>query len=245
MGVGAVRGVAVGDHLRVGSWRGDDRVAYLALHVGGAAPTVDAVRRTCAALAREGYAEAVTAALGPVEARGFLLAGFEVRERLHLLAHDLRALPPADSVALRRGRRRDRPAVLAIDARAFAPFWRLDEPALDEALGATPSARFRVVPAATGHGRGDPDEVAGYAVTGRAGRRGFLQRLAVDPDHQGAGLGRALVVDGLIWCRRRGVERVVVNTQEANERARQLYLDLGFRQLPGGLAVLRSALAGR
>jgi ribosomal protein S18 acetylase RimI-like enzyme len=244
MGVGAVRGGAVGDHLRVGSWRGDESVAYLALHVGGVAPTVDAVRRTCAEAAGRGYAEAVTAALGPGEARGFLLAGFEVRERLHLLAHDLRALPPPAPAALRRGRRRDRPAVLAVDARAFAPFWRLDEPALDEALGATPSSRFRVVPAVTGPGRGDPDDVAGYAVTGRAGRRGFLQRLAVDPDHQGGGLGRALAIDGLAWCRRRGVERVVVNTQEANERARQLYLDLGFRQLPGGLAVLRSALAG-
>lgn len=245
MGVGAVRRgppgrsrlEVGGDRLRVGSWRGDDRVAYLALHVGGVAPTADAVRRTCAEAARRGCVEAVTAALGPAEARGFLLAGFEVRERLHLLAHDLGALPPPVPTALRRGRRRDRPAVLAVDARAFAPFWRLDEPALDEALGATPSTRFRVVPAGA-------DDIAGYAVTGRAGRRGFLQRLAVDPDHQGGGLGRALVIDGLAWCRRRGVERVVVNTQEANERARQLYLDLGFRQLPGGLAVLRAALAG-
>jgi ribosomal protein S18 acetylase RimI-like enzyme len=50
------------------------------------------------------------------------------------------------------------------------------------------------------------------------------------------------VLDGLQWMRRRGVERVVVNTQESNERALQLYLRLGFEDQPGGLAVLERSL---
>jgi len=223
--------------LRVGPWRGDDRVAYLAPVGDGPAPTPDAVRAAVSGLAERGYVEAVTAALGPLEAQGFLLAGFAVRERLHLLARDLHDLPPAPPAHLRRGRRRDRPAVLAVDARAFSPFWRLDDEGLDEALAATPTSRFRIA-----QGDDDPDQVGGYAVTGRAGRRGFLQRLAVDPDLQGRGLGRALVLDGLGWLRRRGADRVVVNTQEANGRALALYEQLGFRRQHAGLAVLHSRL---
>ena len=220
--------------IRVGPWRGDDRIAYLAPVGDGPAPTPDVVRRAVASLAGRGYQQAVTAALGPLEAQGFLLAGFEVHERLHLLARDLRDLPPMPPVTLRRGRRRDRPDVLAVDGRAFSAFWRLDDAGLDEALAATPTSRFRVT--------GADDSVVGYAITGRAGRRGFLQRLAVEPGHQGAGLGRGLVLDGLGWLRRRGVDRVVVNTQEANERALALYEQLGFRRQHAGLAVLRTNL---
>ena len=55
---------------------------------------------------------------------------------------------------------------------------------------------------------------------GRAGPRGYLQRLAVHPDHQRAGLGGALVVDGLRWLRRWGAKEVLVNTQEGNEPGR-------------------------
>lgn len=222
--------------LKVGPWRGDDRVAYLAPVGEGPAPTPDAVRRTVESLPARGYEEAVTAALGPAEAQGFLLAGFEVHERLHLLARDLRHLPPVPPVPLRRGRRRDRPTVLAIDGRAFSPFWRLDEAGLDEAIDATPTARFRVAGDRSG------TAVAGYAVTGRAGRRGFLQRLAVEPSAEGGGIGRALVLDGLLWLRRRGADRVVVNTQEQNQRALRLYEQLGFERQHAGLAVLRRRL---
>ncbi len=117
--------------IRVGPWRGDDRIAYLAPVGDGPAPTPDAVRRAVAGLAGRGYTEAVTAALGPLEAQGFLLAGFEVHERLHLLARDLHDLPPAPPVPLRRGRRRDRPSVLEVDGRAISTIWRLDDAGLD------------------------------------------------------------------------------------------------------------------
>lgn len=226
-----------GGRIRVGPWHGDDRVGYLAPVGDGPAPGVTDVRSACERLARGGYAEAVTAAIGPLEAQGFLLAGFEVHEKLHLLERDLRHLPEAPPATLRRARKRDRARVLAVDAAAFSDFWRLDEAGLDEALSATPSSRFRVALV-----EGAPEGIGGYAVFGRAGRRGFLQRLAVDPAVQGGGLGRALVADGLAWLRRRGVERVVVNTQEANGRALRLYEQLGFRRQAGGLAVLKKSL---
>ena len=80
--------------------------------------------------------------------------------------------------------------------------------------------------------------LVGYAVTGRAGSQGFLQRLATDPDHAGTGIGAELVLDALRWGARRRVTRVLVNTQEGNERALELYRRLGFQLTPTDLVVL-------
>jgi ribosomal protein S18 acetylase RimI-like enzyme len=222
------------ERLRVGAWRGDGSVAYVA-PVTERPPSAALVRHACTVLAERGYREVLTAALAAPERAGFLAAGFEVRDALHLLAHDLRDVPPLGNAHLRRGRRSDRAVALSVDHRAFPPFWRLDEGGLHEAMTATPSARFRI--ALVGR------TVVGYAVTGRAGRRGYLQRLAVDPTVQRQGIGRALVADSLHWLQRRGVTNAVVNTQVENERALQLYLATGFRLQPSGLEVLGRTIA--
>ena len=78
-------------------------------------------------------------------------------------------------------------------------------------------------------------------MTGRAGRQGYLQRLAVDPDTRRRGLGRALVVDALRWVRRTGGRSCLVNTQADNQDALVLYEACGFRRLPSGLGVLGCA----
>jgi ribosomal protein S18 acetylase RimI-like enzyme len=201
-------------------------------------PTVATVHRTLNELAGTAYTAVLTSALAPEDQAPFLDAGFEVHERLHLLVRSLEQLPRASGVAIRRGHMADRPRVLAVDASAFPPFWRLDASGLDDALGATPSSRFRVVAAPDG----DRATVA-YAITGRAGPRGYLQRLAVDPAYQRSGIGAALVVDGLRWLKRWGAKEVLVNTQEGNEPAVRLYEALGFRHRPDGLAVLRCSLS--
>ena len=202
------------------------------------APSADFVRRCLAVLADRGFSRVVTGALSPLEQSGFLAAGFSVEERLHLLGHDLDDLPSFVSpVALRRARRRDEPTVLAVDSAAFPTFWRLDERGLHDAITATVRARFRIaVPA--------PDEpLCGYAICGRSGRRGFVQRLAVAPECQQSGIGRALLLDGLYWLRRRGVTRAVVNTQLGNETALALYERVGFRRETVGLSVLSAGIA--
>ena len=168
----------------------------------------------------------------------FLQAGFEVHERLHLLVRTLDHLPGLEPADLRRGHHADRPRVLEVDAAAFPSFWRLD--------GAGSGRRARRHPERPVPGGGRPEQareaVVGYAVTGRAGPRGYLQRLAVQPDHQRSGIGGALVVDGLRWLRRWGAKEVLVNTQEGNEPAVRLYESLGFELRPEGLAVLRLAV---
>lgn len=217
-----------GGWARLGPWRGHEEIAYLSL--GAERPPEEAfVDRCLAALRRAGYRRVVTSALAPGETLPFVDAGFAVRERLHLLEHDMAGIDRPDRTT-RRGRGRDRAAVLEIDRRAFDAFWHIDDEGLDHALRATPQSRFRV---------GEEDEeITGYAVAGRSGEQGFLQRLAVDPDRHRCGWGTSLVADALRWLRRHGVTRTLVNTQLGNDAAVALYRSTGFRLLPLGLTVL-------
>lgn len=234
--VGSPPGTPLGGRsLRTSAWRGRDDVTLVVPRPSAPAPTGEDVARVVGAATRAGVRRLVTGALAPSEQGAFLDVGFTVHDRLHLLRHDLVELPAAPTVAgrLQRARRDDRPAALAVDGRAFEPFWRLDQAGLDDALDATTTARFRVALA---------PKVVGYAVTGRAGERGYVQRLAVDPAHRGAGLGAALVLDGLRWLRRRRVGSAVVNTQVGNESAYALYRRLGFEPQESGLTVLTLAL---
>ncbi|MGH9164874.1 MAG: GNAT family N-acetyltransferase [Acidimicrobiales bacterium] len=222
------------ERVRTRPWRGQERVACISPLPDAPAPSPAFLGRCARQLSDQGFARVVTTALSPSEQASFLVAGFEIEERLHLLAHDLRHIPPTGDVALHRVPRSARPSLLGVDAAAFPAFWRIDEDGLAEAMGATAHARLR--------GASLSGTLVGYAVTGRSARRGFLQRLAVDPPAPRLGLGRALVVDALVWLRRRRVDRAVVNTQLGNEAALALYQGVGFRLEPNGLCVLSLAL---
>ena len=246
------------ERVRTGPWRGDGRIAYLAPVSDAPLPSAAFLQRCLGELAARGYQSVITAALSVSERQAFYNAGFADQERLRLLIHDLERIPPPPPIDLRRARRADRDAVLAVDAATFSPFWRLDEWGLEQAVAATPSARFRVstagsvperragsVPerrAGSVPDRGAGDRIVGYAITGRAGSQGYLQRLAVHPAWQRAGRGRALALDGLHWLRRKGAGRAMVNTQVGNAAAFDLYVGLGFRAQPNDLAVLRREL---
>jgi ribosomal protein S18 acetylase RimI-like enzyme len=228
--------------LRIGPWR-DHQDVLLVGPVPGVPVAPDEVRATLGKLRDRGVHKVFTHALSPAEQRTFLDAGFEPHEHLHLLRHDLSVQPRSHRPVghrLRRGTRLDYPAVLDLDRLAFDEFWQFDLRNLVDSRRATPVSRFRVavrsspVPAASTTSR-----ALGYAVTGRAQRTCYLQRLAVHPDHQHRGLGTALIADALHWARTRGASNVLVNTQERNEAAYELYRRLGFTPEPGGLEVLR------
>lgn len=220
--------------LQVSTWRGDRGTVVLTPVPQRPSPSASDIRDELAAQRARGVRRALTGALHQGELAPFLAAGFTVHERLHLLRHDLLEVPePVRAVRLRRAWRRDQPQVLDIDARAFDAFWALDRSGLDDAIRATPSSRFRVAV---------DDDVTGYAVSGRAADRGYLQRLAVDPTRHREGIGLALVADSLRWLRRHGARVAVVNTQERNEGALALYLATGFVLEPEGLTVLSRSL---
>ena len=222
-----------GGWARLGPWRGRDDVAHLM--VGALQPpTSENVARCLGLLRRQGYESVVTSALGPAESLPFVDAGFSVRERLRLLSHDLEAIPPLTHES-RRGRVADQADVLDLDHRAFDPFWQFDEDGMASARAATAAVRYRVVTAGN-------DTPVAYAITGRASRQGYLQRIAVDPRHQRGGIGRSIVADALRWLRRHRATGALVNTQCDNASAVALYHSCGFSDLPTGLCVMSRSL---
>ncbi len=224
------------ERAKTGAWRGEAAVAFLNPLPDAPAPSAEFLRRCLATLAERGFTRVVTGALSPLEQVGFLAAGFDVAERLHLLGLDLGTeLPPKpDGPGLGRVPRKRRQEVLQVDAAAFSTFWGFDERGLSDALTATPRTRFRTI--------GENGAVVAYAISGRAGTRGFVQRLAVEPSRQRQGYGRLLLLDGLHWMRRHGSRTAVVNTQLENAVALRLYTDIGFREQATGLSVLSAGL---
>ena len=99
----------------------------------------------------------------------------------------------------------------AVDQAAFGTGWSNDTASLDAIREATPSHRSRMI--------GDGGDLRGFAISGRAGTRGYVQRVAVDPDFQRRGLGRLLVSDALTWMGRHHVRTVLVNTASDNAAA--------------------------
>jgi ribosomal protein S18 acetylase RimI-like enzyme len=168
----------------------------------------------------------------------FERAGFSAIDRLALLETPLgeqHCIRTTTRTRPLRSRHMDDAA--AIDRRAFGPPWGNDRAALADILRATPSCRIRSV--AVGRA------MSGFAITGVAGRTGYLQRLAVDPGAQRRGLGRALVADSLVWMRRRGARHAMVNTAFDNVAAISLYESFGFRQRDDSLVILELRLDPR
>jgi ribosomal protein S18 acetylase RimI-like enzyme len=244
-----------GEQARLGTWRAADDTAYLAvLGEGRAGPTAAFLGQCLDRLRGQGFRSVLTSAVSADQGPAYEAAGFAVHQELHFLAHELADLPPVRRPS-RRGRMADRAAVARLDQRCFDTFWGLDEQGLAEVLDATPTSRFRVIdrglladdvaeaggpaPVPAPDAPTEPDDTPlAYAVSGRAGSLGYLQRLAVDPALAGRGVGRALVADSLHWLRRRHTRRAYVNTQVGNESALALYRSCGFRLLPVGLLIL-------
>ncbi len=226
-------------HLRVAPWQGDPQTVLMGPARGRSGPEVAAIRHGLDRLRRKGITTVVTPALSYYEAEPFFQAGFTLHERLHLLAKNLlepepeatpiRSSPPGLTISTARMWHRRR--MLDVDQRAFQGFWQFDAVSLGEALNATPQywARLAEIDGAT----------VGYAITGRAGDRGYLQRLAVVPEAQGKGVGSTLVNDAIDWLRHRRATLALVNTQEINTRAFDLYQRHGFVRQSEGLIVLR------
>jgi ribosomal protein S18 acetylase RimI-like enzyme len=227
------------ERARIGPWHGDPGIGCVTPQPGSPPPSARLAERCLEQLARLGFREVITAAVPVAESAGFVEAGFHVSERLYLLerpvlSSDRPAPAVPTGVALRRARKRDLDDVLAVDARCFGSFWRLDAAGLQDARSATAFARFRVAVR--------DSAVVGYAITGRHGRAGYLQRLAVDPAERRAGIGTALVRDGLRWLAVWRTTSVLVNTQESNATALALYESLRFTRKPDGLTVLSAHL---
>lgn len=187
-----------------------------------------------------------SAALYPRAAARFEAAGFEVADRLVLLRADLTAAH-VEAVAAGHGDRSTRTlrrhqfrTAAGIDRAAFGGPWGHDATELAEICRATPIhiARRRVSThrrLSVGHGA----EPVAFAIAGASSEHGYLQRLAVHPQVQRRGHGRALTTDALRWMIRRRLRDCLVNTSVDNAAALELYRSLGFTPMDELLTVLQ------
>jgi [ribosomal protein S18]-alanine N-acetyltransferase len=139
------------------------------------------------------------------------------KDRLHI--HEP-AAGAAPAIALRAATYEDLPALAALDARSFAPFWHMGEAEQRELI-----FRGRVVLAERDH------TLAGYtALLNTSHEEAHLARIAVDPGQQGQGIGRQLLDDAIFWCKGQGCRSLGLNTQLSNLRSQALYRSAGFRE---------------
>ncbi len=164
--------------------------------------------------------------LNPFSLSGFV--GHKFRHR-----HKIVSLDPDTRIVV--GDQTNIPFVAEIDRQAFGEKWAMDH---DDLL-----ATFTATPKSCLHVAYQDQQPVGFVITGLAGRRGYLQRLAVHPDQQCRGIGDQLVRASTNWCASHRVRRVAVNTQSTNTTALRMYERAGFIPSSLGLVLLEHHLA--
>lgn len=170
-----------------------------------------------------------------------LEAGFEKYDSIQSFRRTYRSVPPSrQPAAVRPARKEDLPLLAALDAAAFAPLWHMGE---KELLALYCDSRLEV---AEWEG-----EVTGYSAmkifpsdAAPRDRSAHLLRLAVHPATRSCGIGRQLVVASLEYALAAGVHCVVLNTQESNVQARNLYQSLHFRAFGKAVTVYTRHVPG-
>ena len=218
---------------RVRPWAFEPNVAHLVLYNQTRLPTPSDITGWIGDLRTAGFDTIRTGALGSQAGARFERLGFEPIQSLVLLEHTSIGSAVAASSKMpvhvvRLSSAHDAEAS-RVDVEAFGAGWCIDRVGIGDVRSATPRHRARAVCS--------DQHVVAYAVSGRDGRNGYIQRLAVSPDHQKRGFGLALVTDSLRWMARWRVQRALVNTHVGNDAALVLYHRLGFTDLADRLHV--------
>jgi ribosomal protein S18 acetylase RimI-like enzyme len=219
-------------------------MALVVVPDGSAVPAPEHFHVWARRLAEHGFTAMRTGALSPRQAEQAERAGLRCVQELALLEM---AAPPAVAGPHRRThrlRRRHLQTAADIDRAAFGPSWWLDAAMLADVRNATPMHRGRIIRGdASIQGDGLPaNGVVGFLISGRAGRTGYVQRLAVHPAAHRRGLATDLLVDSLRWMHRARLQRVFVNTHVDNVGALALYRAHGFVDLPDRLRVFEGPI---
>ena len=161
----------------------------------------------------------------PLEANGFSLVSM-------LRAYDKTdyAVPTEGSqrVRVRPFRPADAEPLVEIEKLCFDPLWRHDARAFIEAARIYP---YFVVAE-------DDAGLAGYQFNVVDMKIGYLVRIATHPRTWGQGVGSRLMAEAIHYFEREGVWKIVLNTEETNTRAHQLYEWFGFYLIrPRGFAL--------
>lgn len=140
------------------------------------------------------------------------------------------AAPPA--AVIRHVTAADLPALAVLDEAVFEPPYQLASGELIEYM--VTSGYFVVAE--------EGGQLAGYACADVVGEEGQIIRVAVHPDARRRGIGGALLNATLAYCHAHQARLVMVNTQDSNQAALQLYEGVGFRRVGRRVPVLVRAL---
>jgi ribosomal protein S18 acetylase RimI-like enzyme len=118
------------------------------------------------------------------------------------------------------------------DVAAVIALWRAcgltrpwNDPAADIALARRgPNATILI-------GR-DGDAVVATVLAGHDGHRGWVYYVAVDPDHQKKGFGRAIMDAAEVWLRQAGIEKLQLLVRPGNEPVKAFYESIGYGEQP-------------
>ncbi len=72
--------------------------------------------------------------------------------------------------------------------------------------------------------------IVATAMVGHDGHRGWVYYVAVDPERQGSGLGRAVMTAVEDWLREAGVPKLQLLVRRENARASGFYQSLGYEE---------------
>ncbi len=73
------------------------------------------------------------------------------------------------------------------------------------------------------------DEIVGTVMVGYEGHRGWINYLAVAPEHRRGGVGRRLMDDAQAWLRQRGCPKINLQVRHGNDAALRFYEAVGFK----------------
>lgn len=189
------------------------------------------LKASARALAEMSGGAVFSPALFPTATRVWTDAGFGDHVRLDIMEHPLDGSYAGSGHPVRPAEEPDEAEVAHIDDQSFEGFWRIGDLGIKEALAATGRSTLLVADADAG--------VAGYAVVGAQLSRSFLQRIAVTPEHRGAGYGRALLARSMEWAAGQGARTMMLNLRPENTEARGFYERAGFVGSGEHLEVLR------
>lgn len=222
--------------LRIAAWPGDPATVQLLLVDHRVLPSESEVTEILEKIRARGAGRVRSGVLFPAAAQMFSELGFRTADSLALLELSRTRLTALTHNPVGGSKNRvgpigifHRAQVVAVDQAAFGPMWGYDRHAILSMRSATPLFRARCVRRER--------RVAGYLMAGIGDRTGYIQRLAVSPQHRRAGIANDLVHDSLIWMSEHSVTSVLVNTGVHNEAALRLYQELGFEMRPEVLTV--------
>lgn len=137
---------------------------------------------------------------------------------------------PADGVRLTSADRDDVPGVIALIGRVYEEYGFVYDPAIEVPDLLDFAAHYEAPRGAFFILRRERRIVGSIGIERVDADTAELHRLYLDLDLRGRGLGRALVVEVVAWCRARAISRLILWSDTRFERAHRLYIQMGFRR---------------